>query len=80
MIEVTLAKPERPTHRFTVHDLELQEVMGILALREIRERWFSCYMLQLGAADLTMAAPGVTVFGSPEHYAECQRELYGADD
>ena len=34
----------------------------------------------LPGSDITMAAPGVLVFGSPEHFAECQRELYGAYD
>ena len=31
-------------------------------------------------SNITMAAPGVTVFGSAEHFAACQRELYGADE
>ena len=39
----------------------------------------SSKQLQPGS-NLTMAAPGVLVFGSAEHFAACQKELYGADE
>ena len=64
MVEMTVSKSGRPTHRFPIHNLELRQ-RDALVVVETSKNWFAAYLPEFGAADITISAPGVRIFGRP---------------